>query len=161
MPGPQVSLRTLYRRVWLVAIWRRPKLTARGDPEHCHVVAGIVGRLIELPILAVVFAEDETHPHLMPRVRASFTLRTVRLGILTPGTNPAGHHARSDRGDHPRLGIPGGHRRAAGFIALLSMLDQAFPQALVIVAICDNDSSCHACKVTAYLKEHPAGTDLG
>ncbi len=31
---PQVSMRTLYRRVRLVAIWRRPKLTARGDPAH-------------------------------------------------------------------------------------------------------------------------------
>ena len=29
---PQVSMRTLYRRVRQVAIWRRPKLTARGDP---------------------------------------------------------------------------------------------------------------------------------
>jgi len=28
--GPQVSMRTLYRRVRLVAIWRRPKLTARA-----------------------------------------------------------------------------------------------------------------------------------
>jgi hypothetical protein len=33
----------------LVAIWRRPKLTARSDPDHDHVVAGIVARLIELP----------------------------------------------------------------------------------------------------------------
>jgi transposase-like protein len=39
---PQVSMRTLYRRVRLVAIWRRPKLTARGDPDHDHVVAGIM-----------------------------------------------------------------------------------------------------------------------
>ena len=39
---PQVSPRTLYRRVRLVAIWRRPRLTARGDPDHDHVVAGIV-----------------------------------------------------------------------------------------------------------------------
>jgi transposase len=31
---PQVSARTLYRRVRLVAIWQRPKLTARGDPAH-------------------------------------------------------------------------------------------------------------------------------
>jgi len=38
---PQVSPRTLYRRVRLMAIWRRPKLTARGDPDHDHVVAGI------------------------------------------------------------------------------------------------------------------------
>jgi len=38
---PRISARTLYRRVRLVAIWRRPKLTARGDPDHDHVVAGI------------------------------------------------------------------------------------------------------------------------
>ena len=46
-------MRTLYRRVALVAIWRRPKLTARGDPCHDHVVAGIVARLIVLPRRAV------------------------------------------------------------------------------------------------------------
>src|SRR5690242_1494661 len=61
---PQVSLRTLYRRVRLAAIWRRPKLTARGDPDHDHVVAGIVARLLELPRQAVVLAEDETHLNL-------------------------------------------------------------------------------------------------
>jgi transposase len=68
---PQVSMRTLYRRVRLVAIWRRPKLTARGDPYHDHVVAGIVARLLELPRRAVVPAEDETHLNLLPHVRAS------------------------------------------------------------------------------------------
>jgi len=31
---PQVSPRTLYRRVRLMAIWRRPKLIARGDPAR-------------------------------------------------------------------------------------------------------------------------------
>ena len=50
---PQVSARTLYRRTRLVAIWRRPKLIARGDPDHDHAVAQIVARLIsagwELP----------------------------------------------------------------------------------------------------------------
>jgi hypothetical protein len=75
---PQVSLRTLYRRVRLVAIWRRPKLTARGDPAHDHVVAGIVACLLELPRRAVVLAEDETHLKLLPHVRASWTLRTAR-----------------------------------------------------------------------------------
>jgi hypothetical protein len=35
------------------------------------------------------------------------------------------------------------------------MLDQAFPRARVIVAICDNDSIHHARNVTASLKEHP------
>jgi transposase len=84
---PQVSMRTLYRRVRLVAIWRRPKLTARGDPDHDHVVAQIAARLTELPRRAVVLAEDETHLNLLPHVRASWTLRTVRPKILTPGTN--------------------------------------------------------------------------
>jgi transposase len=75
---PQVSTRTLYRRVRQVAIWRRPKLTARGDPDHDQVVAGIVARLLELPRRAVVCAEDETHLNLLPHVRASWTLRGAR-----------------------------------------------------------------------------------
>jgi hypothetical protein len=48
-------------RVRLVATWRRPKLTARGDPAHDQVVAGIVAGL---PRRAVVLAEDETHLNL-------------------------------------------------------------------------------------------------
>jgi len=82
---PQVSMRTLYRRIRLVAIWRRPKLTARGDPDHDHVVAGIVARLLELPRSAVVLAEDETHLNLLPHVRASWTLRGRRPEVPTPG----------------------------------------------------------------------------
>ncbi len=85
VPGlAQVSAQTLYRRVRLVAIWRRPKLTARGDPYHDHVVAGIVARLIDLPRRAVVLAEDETHLNLLPHVRASWTLRGTRPQVLTP-----------------------------------------------------------------------------
>jgi len=80
-------MRTLYRRVRLVAIWRRPRLTARGDPHHDHAVAQIVARLIELPRRAVVLAEDETHLNLLPHVRASWTLRGARPDVLTPGTN--------------------------------------------------------------------------
>ena len=117
---PQVSMRTLYRRVRLVAIWRRPKLTARGDPDHDHVVAGIVARLLELPRRAVVLAEDETHLNLLPHVRASWTLRGTRPQVPTPGTNRQGHRVRRARGDHRRLGVPagpplrGGLHRAAG-----------------------------------------------
>jgi hypothetical protein len=62
-------------------------LTARGDPAHDHVVAGIVARLIDLPRRSVVLAEDETHLNLLPHVRAAWTLRTVRRQIPTPGTN--------------------------------------------------------------------------
>jgi len=84
---PQVSMRTLYRRVRLVAIWRRPKLTARGDPDPDHVAAGFVARLLNLPRQSVVLAEDETHLNLLPHVRASWTLRGTRPTVITPGKN--------------------------------------------------------------------------
>jgi transposase len=152
---PQVSMRTLYRRVRLVAIWRRPKLTARGDPDHDHVVAQIVARLIELPRRAVVLAEDETHLNLLPHVRASWTLRTGRPQVPTPGKNRQvtvfGALEVSTGTWVYRLG----RRCAADFIALLGMLDQAFPQAPVIAVICDNDIIHRARKVTAYLEKHP------
>jgi hypothetical protein len=80
-------MRTLYRRVALVAIWRRPKLTARGDPYHDHVVAGIVARLTGLPRRAVVCAEDETPLNMLPHVRASWTLRGAHPQVPTPGSN--------------------------------------------------------------------------
>jgi transposase len=82
---PAISMRTLYRRVRLVAIWRRPKLIARGGPCHDHVVAGVVARLLDLPRRAVVLAEDETHLNLLPHVRASQPLRGARPQVLTPG----------------------------------------------------------------------------
>ncbi len=152
---PQVSMRTLYRRVRLVAVWRRPKLTARGDPYHDHVVAQIVARLIALPRRSVVLAEDETHLNLLPHVRASWTLRGARPQILTPGTNRKitvlGALEVSTGAWVYRLG----RRCAADFIALLDQLLLAFPSAPAIVVICDNDSIHHARKVTAYLKRHP------
>jgi len=152
---PRISARTLYRRVRLVAIWRRPKLTARGDPYHDHVVAQIVARLIDLPRRAVVLAEDETHLNLLPHVRASWTLRGARPQVLTPGKNRKvtvlGALEMSTGAWVYRLG----RRCAADFIALLQMLAEAFPQAPVIAVICDNDSIHHARKVTAYLKDNP------
>src|SRR5690348_10983863 len=152
---PQVSARTLYRRVRLVAIWRRPKLTARGDPYHDHVVAGIVARLLELPRQAVVLAEDETHLNLLPHVRASWTLRTVRPQVPTPGTNRQvtvfGAIEVTTGAWVYRLG----RRRAADFTAFLDQVLRAFPRAPVIVVICDNDSIHHARRVTAYLEKHP------
>ena len=154
---PQVSMRTLYRRVRLVAIWRRPKLTARGDPYHDHIVAGIVARLLELPRRAVVLAEDETHLNLLPHVRASWTLRTARPQVPTPGKNRQvtvfGAIEVTTGAWVYRLG----RRCAADFIALLDQLLAAFPAAPVIAVICDNDIIHHARKVTAYLETSPAG----
>ena len=152
---PQLSMRTLYRRVRLVAIWRRPKLTARGDPDHDHVVAGIVARLLELPRRAVVLAEDETHLNLLPHVRASWTLRGMRPQVPTPGKNRQvtifGAVEVTTGAWVYRLG----RRCAADFIALLDQLLAAFPGAPVIAVICDNDIIHHARKVTAYLEENP------
>jgi transposase len=155
-PGrPQVSTRTLYRRVRQVAIWRRPKLTARGDPDHDQVVSGIVARLLELPRRAVVCAEDETHLNLLPHVRASWTLRGARPKIPTPGKNRQvtvfGEIEVTTGTWVYRLG----RRCAADFTALLLMLNEAFPRAPVIVVICDNDSIHHARAVTRYLDQHP------
>jgi hypothetical protein len=48
-----------------------------------------------------------------------------------------------------------GRRCASDFILLLDQVLAAFPAAPVIAVICDNDTSCHARKVTACLKEHP------
>jgi hypothetical protein len=79
-----------------VAIWRRPKLTACGDPAHDHVVAQIVARLLELPRRAVVLTEDETHLNLLPHVRASWTLANF-------GGSPQTHPGRSrPRSSPPR-----------------------------------------------------------
>jgi transposase len=152
---PQVSPRTLYRRVRLVAVWRRPKLTARGDPDHDHVVAGVVARLLALPRRAVVLAEDETHLNLLPHVRASWTLRGRRPEVPTPGKNRKvtvfGALEVTTGAWVYRLG----RRCAADFIALLDQLLAAFPGAPVIAVICDNDIIHHARKVTRYLERHP------
>ena len=152
---PQVSARTLYRRIRLVAIWRRPRLTARGDPDHDHVVAGIVARLTGLPRRAVVLAEDETHLNLLPHVRASWTLRGARPEVLTPGTNRKVTVFGAIEVSTGRWVYRLGRRCAADFIALLDQVLRAFPSAPLIVVICDNDSIHHARKVTAYLEKHP------
>ena len=152
---PQVSARTLYRRVRLVAIWRRPKLTARGDPAHDHVVAQIVARLLDLPRRSVVLVEDETHLNLLPHVRASWTLRAARPKIPIPGTNRQVTVFGAVEVSTGRWVYRLGRRCAADFIALLDQVLRAFPQAPVIVVICDNDSIHHARTVTAYLEEHP------
>ena len=152
---PQVSMRTLYCRVRLVAIWLRPQLTARGDSDHDHAVAQIVARLMELPCRAVVLAEDETHLNLLPHVWASWTLRTARPKIPTPGTNRQVTVFGALEVTSGRWVYRVGRRYAADFIALLEQVRRAFPRAPVIVMICDNDSIHHAREVTAYLEEHP------
>jgi transposase len=152
---PRLSPRTLYRRVRLMAVWRRPKLTARGDPRHDQAVAAVAARLVRLPRRAVVPAEDETHLHLLPHVRAAWTRRGIRPQIPTPGSN-------RQVTVFGALDVTGGtwayrlgRRRAADFTAFLDQLLRVFPRAPAIAVICDNDSIHHARAVTAWLEEHP------
>jgi hypothetical protein len=152
---PALSPRTLYRRVRLVAVWRRPKLTARGDPARDQAVAAIVARLLALPRRAVVLAEDETHLHLLPHVRASWTRRGTRPQVPTPGSNRQVTVFGALEVTAGTWAYRLGRRRAADFTAFLDQLLRAFPRAPAIAVICDNDSIHHARAVTAWLDEHP------
>jgi len=151
---PQVSVRTLYRRVRQVAVWRRPKLTARGDPARDHVVAGIVARLLALPRRAVVLAEDENRLNLLPHVRAAWALRGARPQVVTPGKNRQVTVYGAIGVTTGEVAYRPGRRCAADFITFLRMLVQMFPRAPKIVVICDNDSIHHARAVTSYLERH-------
>src|SRR4029077_13499093 len=125
------------------------------DQARDHAVARIVARLLELPRLPVGLAEDETHLNLLPHVRASWTLRTARPQIPTPGTNRQVTVFGAIEVTTGRWVYRLGRRCAADFIALPAQVLRAFPRAPVLVMICDNDSSCHARTVTAYLDKHP------
>jgi hypothetical protein len=76
-------------------------------------------------------------------------------GVLTPGTNRKVTVLRAVEVTTGARVYRLGRRCAADFIALLDRALRAFPRAVVIVVICDNDCIRHARKVTAYLKEHP------
>jgi transposase len=152
---PALSPRTLYRRVRLVAVWRRPKLTARGDPARDQAVAAITARLLALPRRAVVLAEDETHLHLLPHVRASWTRRGIRPQVRTPGRNRQVTVFGALEVTTGQWAYRLGRRRAADFTAFPGQLLRAFPRAPAIAVICDNDSTRHARAVTAWLEDHP------
>lgn len=83
---PQISCRKLYRRVRQVAVWRRPKLIARGDPAHDAVVAAIVKRLRLLPAGAVVWVP------------------TKPTCTCCPTSAPVGHCPAVGRTSPPRAG---------------------------------------------------------
>ncbi|WP_334029469.1 IS630 family transposase [Nocardia terpenica] len=152
---PAMSARTLYRRVRQVAVWRRPRLIGRGDPDHDRVVAGIRSALLRLPRRALVFVEDETHVNWLPHVRASWTLWRHRPDVTTPGKNQ-------------RVTVYGaldvtsgewiyqlGSRCAAEFIALLRFLLDEYPRAPRVVVICDNDKIHTAAAVAAFTAGQP------
>ncbi|ATL65648.1 IS630 family transposase [Nocardia terpenica] len=152
---PAMSLHSLSRRVRQVAVWRRPKLIGRGDPDHDRVVAAIRSRLLRLPRRALVFVEDETHVNWLPHVRASWTLWRHRPEVLTPGKNQ-------------RVTVYGaldvtsgewiyqlGSRCAAEFVELLRFLLDEYPRAPRVVVICDNDKIHTAGAVARFVTTHP------
>ncbi|WP_317617849.1 IS630 family transposase [Streptomyces sp. SDr-06] len=156
---PQISHRTLYRRLRQVAVWRRPKLIARGDPARDAVTTAVRRRAAVLPDGAKIFTADETHVHLLPHVHARWTLPGYRPEVPTPGKNRQitvyGALEVTTGAFFYRLG----HRCAADFLLLLQQLLAAYPDAPAIAVICDNDQIHHARTVRDFLAAHP-GTHL-
>jgi transposase len=145
----------MWRRTRQVARWRRPRLTAKGDPAHDRIVARIRRRIARLPAGSAVLTEDEAHLDLLPTVRATWTLRGHRHQVMTPGKNRRATIFGA-------LDVTSGtwfylwaRRSAASFIAMLEMLLAAYPTAPAIAVICDNDNIHHANSVGQWTADHP------
>ncbi|MGI5133877.1 IS630 family transposase [Streptomyces sp. CA-106110] len=153
---PKISPRTVYRRTREQAAWRRPRLTAKGDPNRRRVLAALRRQLRALPRGSVVLAEDETHLHLLPHIRASWIPRGTRQQVATPGKN-------RQTTVFGALEVATGawvytldrRRSAATFVAFLQLLLAAYPDTPAVAVLCDNDSIHHAKAVTAYLADQP------
>jgi len=153
---PAMSLRTLHRRVGEVAAWRRPRLVAKGDPDHDQRCAEVRQAIAALPRGAVVLAEDETHINLLPWVRSTWIVKGTRQRVMTPGSN----QRRSIFG---AVDLASGRwwylvcRKAvsATFIAFLEQIIAAYPDASKIAMVCDNVIIHHSKAVQAWLATHP------
>jgi transposase len=153
---PQLSQRTLRRRVRQVAAWRRPRLVAKGDPDRDQILADLHQQLEDLPDGAVVLAEDETHLNLLPWVRATWIARGTRQQVMTPGTN----RRRTIFG---AVNLISGQwcyqvtRKAvsASFTAFCEHLLAAYPAAPVVAVVCDNVIIHRSKIVQRWLAAHP------
>jgi transposase len=153
---PAISVRTLHRRAREVAVWRRPRLVAKGDPDRDQVLAELHQQLEDLPCGAVVLAEDETHVNLLPWVRATWIAKGQRQRVITPGTN----RRRSIFGAvdlHSGQWFYQVTRKAvsASFTAFCEQLLAAYPAAPLVAVVCDNVSIHHSKIVQAWLASHP------
>jgi len=153
---PSMSLRTFYRRLREQARWCRPRLIAKGDPDHDTVCATIRDRISTLPEGAVVLAEDETHLDLLARLRACWMPTGTRHRILTPGSNIR-------RTVHGALNLATGawHHHVSVknvsvvFCYFLQQLLDAYPDAPVVAVLCDNGSTHHSGITRRWLAAHP------
>ncbi len=152
---PKVSSRTLYRRLREVAVWRRPKLIARGDPHRDAILAALHRRMALLPVGAKVFTADETHVHLLPHVRARWTLPGHRPEVLTPGRNRQVTVLGALEVTSGTFFYRLGRRCAADFLALLQQLLAAYPDTPALAIVCDNDQIHHARAVRDFIADHP------
>jgi transposase len=153
---PAISLRTMYRRIREQASWRRPRLTAKSDPDHDQIVAGARERVAALPAGSVVLAEDETHLDLLARVRACWIPHGIRHLVPTPGSNQ-----RRSLFGAINLATGDWHYHFAHkcvsvvFCSFLEQLLAAYPDAPVVAVLLDNDTT-HTSGITArWLAEHP------
>jgi transposase len=153
---PQMSLRTFYRRLREQARWCRPRLIAKGDPDHDTICAAIQTRIAALPARSVVLAEDETHLDLLARVRACWMPTGLRHRILTPGSNVR-------RTVHGAVNLVTGawHHHVSVknvsvvFCYFLQQLLDAYPNAPVVAVLCDNGTTHHSGITRRWLAEHP------
>jgi transposase len=153
---PKLSMSTMRRRVKEQARWARPRLIAKNDPHRDTICAGIRERIAALPAGSVVLAEDETHIDLLARVRSCWMPTGLRHRILTPGTNVR-------RTVHGAVNLLTGamHHHVSVknvsvvFCYFLQHLLDAYPQAPVIVVICDNGSTHHSNITKRWLADHP------
>jgi transposase len=153
---PQLSLRTLHRRVAEVAAWRRPRLVAKGDPDRDQVLDALHQHIRDLPTGAVLLAEDETHINLLPWVRATWIAKGTRQQVMTPGKN----RRRTIFG---AVDLASGQflyqvtRKAisASFTAFCEQLLAAYPAAPVVAVVCDNVIIHRSKIVQRWLATHP------
>jgi transposase len=153
---PPMSQRTLHRRVRQVAAWRRPRLVARGDPDRDQVLADLRQAITGLPKGTVLLAEDETHLHLLPWVRATWILTGQRQQVMTPGKNRRrtifGAIDLASGRFHYRVA-----RKAisATFTGFCEQLLAAYPAAPLVAVVCDNVIIHRSKLVQRWLAAHP------
>lgn len=153
---PKMSLSTLNRRVREQARWRRPRLTAKSDPDHDSVCAAIRERVAALPTGSVVLSTDETHLDWLAKIRACWMPKGMRYLIPTPGSNKRrtifGAVNLQTGQFHYHLAVKG---VSIVFCYFLDLLLAAYPDAPVIAVITDNGSIHHSKITTKWLAAHP------
>lgn len=153
---PTMSMATLYRRIREQARWRRPRLTAKSDPDHDSVCAAIRARVAALPTGSVVLAADETHLDWLAKIRACWMPKGMRYLIPTPGSNKRrtifGAVNLHTGQFHYHLAVKG---VSTVFCYFLGLLLAAYPDAPTIAVITDNGSIHHSKITRKWLAAHP------